>query len=277
MPDALTLASHALCPYVQRAAVVLREKGVPFERRWVDLAHKPAWFTAVSPLGKTPVLLVGDEAVFESAVICEYLDETLAPRLHPEEPLARARHRGWMEFGSQVLNTIGAYYTAPDEAERRTGEPRSLRIERRLQPREALEQQLALGLQRRRVRRRVVRPARVQHLRADLHPAAVPRAFERVRGMQPRRQRLVEVLADHGRLEHRRVADQQHRRLAQRRHGGEPRRLVGQVHPAALEGHALLAQHDRRALHVGAQRVAGENEVHAVTACTAGRCATRCR
>jgi glutathione S-transferase len=110
----LTLVSHFLCPYVQRAAIVLREKGVPFSLRWVDLDAKPDWFTAISPLGKTPVLVVDGEAIFESAVICEYLDETVVPRLHPADPLQRARHRGWMEFGSAVLNTIWAYYTAPD-------------------------------------------------------------------------------------------------------------------------------------------------------------------
>jgi glutathione S-transferase len=110
----LTLVSYKLCPYVQRAAIVLHEKGVPFERRWVDLANKPEWFKAVSPLGKTPVLVVGDEAIFESAVICEYLDEVHAPRLHPPDPLERARHRAWMEFGSGILNTIGAFYSAAD-------------------------------------------------------------------------------------------------------------------------------------------------------------------
>ncbi len=110
----LVLVSHVLCPYVQRAAIVLKEKGVPFERRDVDLTQKPDWFLACSPLGKTPVLLVGDEAIFESAVICEYLDESLAPRLHPDRPLERARHRAWMEFGSSLLNTIGAFYNAKD-------------------------------------------------------------------------------------------------------------------------------------------------------------------
>lgn len=110
----LVLVSHALCPYVQRAAIVLREKGVPHERRWVDLAAKPDWCTAISPLGKTPVLLAGGQPIFESAVICEYLDETLAPRLHPADPLQRARHRAWMEFGSSVLATIAAFYNAPD-------------------------------------------------------------------------------------------------------------------------------------------------------------------
>ena len=109
-----TLVSHHLCPYVQRAAIVLAEKGVPFERRYVDLAAKPGWFRAISPLGKTPVLLVDDEPVFESAVICEYLEETIAPPLHPRGALERARERAWMEFGSAILNTIAAFYNAPD-------------------------------------------------------------------------------------------------------------------------------------------------------------------
>ncbi len=123
----LTLVSHHLCPYVQRAAIVLAEKGAPFTRRYVDLSAKPAWFLAVSPLGKTPVLLAGDEPLFESAVICEYLDETLAPMLHPADPLHRARDRGWMEFGSAILNTIAAFYSAPDARafETRQGELRA--------------------------------------------------------------------------------------------------------------------------------------------------------
>ncbi|MDB5805608.1 MAG: glutathione S-transferase [Betaproteobacteria bacterium] len=110
------LISHALCPYVQRAAIVLLEKGVEFERRDVDLANKPAWFLDISPLGKTPVLLAGGAALFESAAICEYLDDTTLPRLHPADPLTRARHRAWMEFGSETLNTIAGFYNAADEA-----------------------------------------------------------------------------------------------------------------------------------------------------------------
>lgn len=115
MSASLVLASHALCPYVQRAAIVLAEKDVPFERRDIDLANKPDWFLKVSPLGKTPVLLVGDESIFESAVICEYLEETALPRLHPANALHRAQHRSWMEFGSALLNLIGAFYNAADE------------------------------------------------------------------------------------------------------------------------------------------------------------------
>ncbi|MBG6078213.1 glutathione S-transferase family protein [Polaromonas sp. CG_9.11] len=116
MTSKLVLVSHNLCPYVQRAAIVLAEKGIPYERIDIDLANKPAWFLKISPLGKTPVLLVDDVPVFESAVICEYLDETALPRFHPEDALERARHRGWMEFGSAVINAIGAFYNAADDA-----------------------------------------------------------------------------------------------------------------------------------------------------------------
>jgi glutathione S-transferase len=116
MTAKLTLVSHKLCPYVQRAVIALTEKGVPFERIDVDLANKPDWFKKVSPLGKTPVLLVGETAIFESAVILEYLEETQANPLHPADPLARAEHRAWIEFGSAILNDIWGLYSAPDEA-----------------------------------------------------------------------------------------------------------------------------------------------------------------
>lgn len=47
----LTLISHPLCPFVQRAAIVLLEKQVPFQRINVDLSDKPAWFVEISPTG----------------------------------------------------------------------------------------------------------------------------------------------------------------------------------------------------------------------------------
>jgi glutathione S-transferase len=114
--ETLTLVSHHLCPYVQRAAIALAEKGVAYERVTVDLANKPDWFKALSPLSKTPVLKVGETAIFESAVIMEYLEETQPNPLHPTEPLHRAEHRSLVEFGSAILNDIWAFYSAPDAA-----------------------------------------------------------------------------------------------------------------------------------------------------------------
>lgn len=109
------LVSHHLCPYVQRAVIVADEKGMDVERVDVDLARKPDWFVALSPTGKVPLLRVGDAVLFESAAICEYLDEVSPGSLHPEEPLLKARHRAWIEFASGLLADVAGLYAAPDE------------------------------------------------------------------------------------------------------------------------------------------------------------------
>jgi glutathione S-transferase len=128
MTARLKLISHRLCPYVQRAVIALTEKGVAFERIDIDLANKPDWFLEISPLGKTPVLQVGETAIFESAVILEYLEETQPKPLHPADALIRAEHRGWIEFGSAVLTDIAGFYAAPDEA---TFNAKTSQLERR--------------------------------------------------------------------------------------------------------------------------------------------------
>jgi glutathione S-transferase len=121
MPN-LTLVSHHLCPYVQRAAIALSEKGIAFERVTIDLAKKPAWFKAISPLGKVPLLKVkhrgrADAILFESAVICEFIEETQpGVPLHPIDAIERAQHRAWIEFGSSILGDIYVIETTADAA-----------------------------------------------------------------------------------------------------------------------------------------------------------------
>lgn len=111
----LKLISHKLCPYVQRARVVLEEKSILHELEFIDLANKPQWFLEISPLGKVPVLLVDGEPIFESAVIVEYLDEITPGSLHPSDPLDKAKNRSWIEFASSTLGSIGTFYNAPDQ------------------------------------------------------------------------------------------------------------------------------------------------------------------
>ena len=121
MAAPLKLISHKLCPYVQRAVIALNEKGIPFERIDIDLANKPDWFMAISPLGKVPVLIVsadsGEVALFESNVICEYIEETGGTtKMHPQDPIKRAGHRAWMEFGSAILSDLWGLETTTDAA-----------------------------------------------------------------------------------------------------------------------------------------------------------------
>jgi glutathione S-transferase len=93
------LVSFKTCPWVQRAAIVLREKNIPFEFRHIEPDNRPDWFLAISPHKKVPVLRVDDTvSLFESNAIAEYLDETVPPGLHPEDPVARAINRAWTDY-----------------------------------------------------------------------------------------------------------------------------------------------------------------------------------
>ena len=113
MASKFMLCSFKTCPWVQRAAIVLREKQVPYDITYIDRDHRPDWFLAISPHSKVPVLQIdGKDALFESNAIAEYLEETAAPRLHPADPIARARNRAWTDyvsiFASAVSNTMYA-------------------------------------------------------------------------------------------------------------------------------------------------------------------------
>jgi glutathione S-transferase len=99
----LELVSFKLCPFVQRSVITLLEKGHDFQISYINLDDPPQWFKNISPLGKVPVLQVGEEVLFESAVINEYIDEITPPSLHPVDPLMKAKNRAWIEFGSEVL------------------------------------------------------------------------------------------------------------------------------------------------------------------------------
>ena len=103
------LVSFKTCPWVQRAAIVLRAKEVPYDIEYIDRDKRPDWFLKVSPHSKVPVLVVdGKDALFESNAIAEYLDETVAPRLHPADPLVRARNRAWTDYVPDFAEAISS-------------------------------------------------------------------------------------------------------------------------------------------------------------------------
>jgi len=116
------LISFKRCPFAQRAVIMLEERQVPYKLVHIDPKNKPGWFLELSPLGKVPVLRVTlpggeEEVVFESAVICELIDET-APgaRMHPDDPLRRAHNRAWVEVASELVRKMHRIETATDEA-----------------------------------------------------------------------------------------------------------------------------------------------------------------
>jgi glutathione S-transferase len=112
------LVSFKTCPWVQRAAIVLREKNIHFEFRHIDRDNRPDWFLAISPHKKVPVLRIDDRvSLFESNAIAEYLDETIPPRLHPENPVERAVDRAWTDYVPTFADAVTATAYADTEAE----------------------------------------------------------------------------------------------------------------------------------------------------------------
>ena len=111
----LKLISFTLCPYVQRAMIVLNEKNISFDIEYIDLSQPPAWFYDISPLEKVPVLLVDDVPLFESMVICDYLNEITEGSLYPADAFKKATNRAWIEFGNDILNSTFEFYTTEDE------------------------------------------------------------------------------------------------------------------------------------------------------------------
>jgi len=114
--QALTLISHHLCPYVQRAVIALEEKGLPYNRINIDLNNKPNWFLKLSPLGKVPVLVTEDKTVlFESAVVAEFINDMTGQTLLSTDITEKAKQRAWIEFSSAILANIGQLYNAKNK------------------------------------------------------------------------------------------------------------------------------------------------------------------
>jgi|SRR5712691_597877 len=112
------LVSFKTCPWVQRAAIVLREKNIEFEFRHIEPDNRPDWFLAVSPHKKVPVLRIDDRvSLFESNAIAEYLDETIPPRLHPEDAVARAVNRAWTDYVPSFAEAVTGTAYADTEAD----------------------------------------------------------------------------------------------------------------------------------------------------------------
>ena len=124
MAQTYHLIGSYTCPWVQRAVIAMRAKDVEFQVTYVNLRDKPDWLLEISPHGKVPVLKVDDEVLFESNAIAEYLDETVPPRLHPDDGIKRARNRAWTDFVPTFSSTLGkVIYAKTKEAAEEGREP----------------------------------------------------------------------------------------------------------------------------------------------------------
>jgi stringent starvation protein A len=90
----LTLYSARDCIHCHRVRLVLAAKGVTYDLVAVDLDDPPEDLLDLNPYNSVPTLVDRDLVLYDTSVICEYLDERYPhPPLMPVDPLSRARLR----------------------------------------------------------------------------------------------------------------------------------------------------------------------------------------
>jgi glutathione S-transferase len=105
----LKLYDYPQCPFCRKVRIALAEKGLKYERVFVDLRkreQKKEEFLKLNPYGKVPVLIDNGTLMYESSVINEYLDEKYPnPPLMPPGPADRARVRLLVDFCESHFHT----------------------------------------------------------------------------------------------------------------------------------------------------------------------------
>lgn len=98
-----------VCPFVHRTRLVLAEKGLEHEYVAIDLRNKPDWYHEVLPTGKVPLLEHNGYRIWESAIVCEYLEDAFPDKpLLPSEPGPKAGARIWIDWVSSSF--VPLYY-----------------------------------------------------------------------------------------------------------------------------------------------------------------------
>jgi len=90
----------------QKVRITLAEKDVDYEEQiidWGKLEHLSDWYLKINPNGVVPAITHDGQAIIDSSVICEYLDEVFPQSpLTPKDPIGRAKMRAWMRYLEEV-------------------------------------------------------------------------------------------------------------------------------------------------------------------------------
>ena len=106
--------------YSHRCRFVISEKNQGLERgigvkiRDIDINAKPEELALINPLNQAPVLIDRDLQLYESSIICEYLDERFPhPQLMPTSVSCRARTRLFIfHFNNSLYKSMDLILTS---------------------------------------------------------------------------------------------------------------------------------------------------------------------
>lgn len=111
----LELISFKLCPFAQRAIILLNAQKIDFEITYINPMDPPDWFKEISPTGQVPLLKVDDKIVFESSVITEFINDISPTSIHPEDVIEKANNRSWIAFSSTIFDDLFGLVTGDKE------------------------------------------------------------------------------------------------------------------------------------------------------------------
>ncbi len=95
----IEIYSTPVCPFCRRIRITLIEKNIAHSVTDLDLTNKPDWFLEIAPYKKVPGLKHGNNTIWESSIINEYIEETFPePALLPKDRGARAWARFWIDY-----------------------------------------------------------------------------------------------------------------------------------------------------------------------------------
>lgn len=111
----LELISFKLCPFAQRAVILLNTQNIDFKLTYINPMDPPGWFKEISPTGQVPLLKADDKIVFESSVIGEFVNDIGLLDLHPNNVITKANNRSWIAFSSTMFEDLFSIVTGDEE------------------------------------------------------------------------------------------------------------------------------------------------------------------
>ncbi|KAJ7743826.1 glutathione-S-transferase [Mycena metata] len=100
-PQELVFYAGWFCPFVQRTWITLEEKGIPYQYKEVNPYKKEKHFLDINPKGLVPAVEYHGKALYESLVLCEFLDDAYPdhkPNILPSDAYTKAYARIWIDF-----------------------------------------------------------------------------------------------------------------------------------------------------------------------------------
>jgi glutathione S-transferase len=143
----MKLIGAVTSPYVRKVRIVMAEKKLDYQFALEDVWANDA-IVASNPLGKVPCLIMeGGEAVFDSRVIVEYVDN-LSPvgKLIPSAGRERAEVRTWEALADGLMDAAILARLEANWPGRKEGERSAAWIERQMAKIDAALAAMAKGL-----------------------------------------------------------------------------------------------------------------------------------